>query len=325
MPPARHLVILILLCCFVHQGLPFQFGWWPALSYALVQWDRFKDTQVDFSAGAGSLSSPEKLTYVPKLMFNTSAESDGSGGNGGSLASPLLLAHQMGKRMVKKLPDSALLGVLVLIASELLQREVNTQFLTLPPVLRALANNTALELDSKLEFLSSLQWDVDPFLRAEIEQLNKQPLEVIDKFIVTEILPRVDNQLSPVLSNLIGDPNSVTQITRNIKDLIQVISVVITSDTQKKPQTLTDTVMKQVDIVGETVEEGERVKSRTLVTFRLPQLNLYTHIPTYTQPSRTGIVSSLTWARLSRRRASWTSYRPFSATTTLISGALAST
>ena len=236
-------------------------NWWPVLSFALVQWERLRTSplQVDFSAGAGSLSSPEKLVHVPQLVYGNRT---GAGGEGGDRASgtapPLLLAHQLGKKMVKKLPDSALLGVLVLIASELLQREVNTQFLTLPPVLRALANNTALELDTKLEFLSSLQWDVDPFLRAEIENLNKQPLEVIDRFIVTEILPRVDNQLSPVLSNLIGDPNSVSLITRNIKDLIQVISVVITADSQneRRPATLTDTVMKQVDLVGETVEEG---------------------------------------------------------------------
>lgn len=254
----RPLHIWAPLLLFLPSGQPFQLNWWPVISYALVQWERLRTSplQVDFSAGAGSLSSPEKLVYVPQLVTSNRTGA-GEGGDRGT-APPLLLAHQLGKKMVKKLPDSALLGVLVLIASELLQREVNTQFLTLPPVLRALANNTALELDTKLEYLSSLQWDVDPFLRAEIENLNKQPLEVIDRFIVTEILPRVDNQLSPVLSNLIGDPNSVSLITRNIKDLIQVISVVITADPQyeRRPTTLTDTVMKQVDLVGETVEEG---------------------------------------------------------------------
>lgn len=204
-------VMTILLGRFNHA---LRIKWWPVIGQALVRWEQLKKIQVhiDFSAGAASLSSPEMLIASPKSLLSLASS------NSTLVETPLLLAHQLGKRVVKKLPDSALLGVLVLIASELLQREVNTKFLRLPPLVRELANSTALELDAKLEFLSSLQWDVDPFLRTEIENLQNQPLELIDKFVVNEILPRVDKELSPVLSNLIGDPRRVSLITKSIKE-----------------------------------------------------------------------------------------------------------
>ena len=231
------LALLLASCCSGLAG-GLRIPWWSIATGVLVQLKRLEKLprfDVDFSAGAGALSSPEKMVYVPQMASAArgggdgggNATSSGSGAASGLVETPLLLAHQMGKRIVKKLPDSALLGVLVLIASELLQREVNTKFLRLPPLVRELVNSTALELDAKLEFLSSLQWDVDPFLRAEIENLQNQPLELVDKFVVTEILPRVDRELSPMLNNLIGDPRRVSKITASIKELIQSASVVV--------------------------------------------------------------------------------------------------
>jgi hypothetical protein len=252
---------LALALLLAECGRALRIPWWPLISNTLVQLRKLEQIQVhvDFSAGASTLSSPEMLVSEPVAivtMVNSTSP---------LRETPLLLAHQMGKRMVRKLPDSALLGFLVLIASELLQREVNTKFLRLPPLVRELVNSTAVELDSKLEFLSSLQWEVDPFLRAEIENLQNQPLEIIDKFVVTEILPRVDRELSPVLSNLIGDPRRVSQITKNIKELIQSASVVLLTpgpdvDAPRGggEKSITQSVMKSVDLVGDAVEEAIR-------------------------------------------------------------------
>ena len=236
---------------------------------------------IDFTAGAGVISASEMYQpildgkpYFPLSKNNTIVGQP-----------PVLAVHQLGKKVVKTLPDSALLGVLVLIASELLQREVNTNTLKLPPVLQDIANTTILELDSKLQFLSSLQWNMDPFLQAELENLQNQPLEVIDKYIVKEFLPKIDKELSPLLSSMITDPDKVKLITNNVKDLIKVGRKILITD--KMPTTsmaqrttvfieqMTDQgtysltyfhshslthsltqVNEQVDYVGESVQEA---------------------------------------------------------------------
>ena len=55
---------------------------------------------------------------------------------------PAVLYLQLGKKAVKKIPDNALLGMLVLITTELLQRDLTTKSTILPPVIRDLANST---------------------------------------------------------------------------------------------------------------------------------------------------------------------------------------
>lgn len=288
--------------------------WWPLISNTLVQLKKLEQIQVhvDFSAGASRLSSPEMLVSEPvaivTVVNSTSPFRE----------TPLLLAHQMGKRMVRKLPDSALLGFLVLIASELLQREVNTKFLRLPPLVRELVNSTAVELDSKLEFLSSLQWEVDPFLRAEIENLQNQPLEIIDKFVVTEILPRVDRELSPVLSNLIGDPKRVTLITKNIKELIQTASFVLLTpgslpssslDTSLGGEkSITQSVMKSVDIVGDAVEDAIRDWNSAITDLGnvVRAESILQLIPESLSANRSG--SGWQWSSFSSKRSSSSSF-----------------
>ena len=285
--------------------------WWPLISNTLVQLKKLEQVHVhvDFSAGASRLSSPEMLVSEPVAMVTVVNSTSPF------RETPLLLAHQMGKRMVRKLPDSALLGFLVLIASELLQREVNTKFLRLPPLVRELVNSTAVELDSKLEFLSSLQWEVDPFLRAEIENLQNQPLEIIDKFVVTEILPRVDRELSPVLSNLIGDPRRVTLITKNIKELIQSASVVLltpslsSSSLNKSPSgekstKITQSVMKSVDIVGDAVEDAIRDWNAIILDLGnvVRAESILQLIPESLSANRSG--SGWQWSSFSSRRSS---------------------
>lgn len=217
---------------------------------------------IDFTAGAGAISASEMYQpildgkpYFPLIKNSTIAGQP-----------PVLVVHQLGKKVVKTLPDSALLGVLVLIASELLQREVNTNSLKLPPVLQDIANTTIFELDSKLQFLSSLQWNMDPFLQAELENLQNQPLEVIDKYIVKEFLPKIDKELSPLLSSMVTDPEKVKLITNNVKDLIKIGRKILLTD--KIPSTsmaqrttvfieqMTDQVNEQVDYVGESVQEA---------------------------------------------------------------------
>jgi hypothetical protein len=231
--PHFPLLAALLLCFLLSQEVgSWNIPWWRITGKVLLGIDRFKiftsEHPIDFSAGAVQLSNPDKdtipLVEVQKKRVNgTEIDAPDDDYN----KPPLLLTHQMGRRVVKRLPDAALLGIIVLILSELLQRETKTNFVRLPPVLRAIVNETAGELDTKLEFLSSMQWSVEPFLRKELENLQTQPLELLDKYIVTDILPRVDKEISPILNNLVGDPKTVKQITSSIKDLIQVTSVVL--------------------------------------------------------------------------------------------------
>lgn len=127
-------------------------------------------------------------------------------------------------------------------------------------MLQEIANSTVLELDAKLEYLSSVRWDVDPFIQSELVILQTQPLEFIDKYIVKEFLPKIDRELSPVLSKLITDPQQVKQVTKNIKDIIKVGSKFLlteqlpTTPIERKTLSLMEQVSEQVDKVGETVE-----------------------------------------------------------------------
>jgi len=225
---------------------------------------KIKDIKLDFTAGASSISLPaheKRIEYESIIVFNNNTDLLQS-------SPPILVAHQLGKKVVRKLPNAALLGVLVLVSSELLQREINNKSYQLPPLLQEIANSTALELDTKLEFLSSLKWDLDPFLAAEYENLQTQPLEVIDRYIVKELLPRVDKELSPVLSRLITDPNKVKKITSNIKDLLNLGSSLILTEQASRNQNeinnninkytnqILQQIFEQVDVVGQSMEDA---------------------------------------------------------------------
>ena len=229
----------------------------------IINIKKLKDVKIDFTAGASSISLPSDdriiESYNEIMIFgnNTSVQQP-----------PILVAHQLGKKVVRKLPSAALLGALVLISSELLQREINTKSYQLPPLLQEIANSTVFELDTKLEYLSALKWDLDPFLAAEMENLQTQPLEVIDRYIVKELLPRVDKELSPVLSNLITDPAKVKQITANIKDLLSLGSSLLLTEQASRNQNNINTkinkytnkilqqVFEQVDVVGQYMEDS---------------------------------------------------------------------
>lgn len=226
-----------------------------------------KTIQIDFSAGAGDISSPisidiysyntsDNLMSIPDSLYN---ESNIVRSLSTERPSPLLRLHQVSKKALKKVPDNALLGILVLIASELLQREVTNKAPLTPPVLRELANSTILELETKLEILSQYQWDFDPFIQSELENLQTQPLEAIDRFIVSEILPKVDKEISPILAKLTTDSTKVKVITNNIKELIQIITLTLlvqpATGNNKTPY-LNKEIIETVDSFGKTVEEG---------------------------------------------------------------------
>ena len=252
---------------------PLRVPWWKLTGIVLRQLDRFNsfsnNVAIDFSAGQGSISSPERSTYGDPTIRN-SYYVDGSNS---TLVSEektqILLAHQMGKKLIKQLPDAALLGFLVLTASELLRREVDTNFVQLPPILRGAVNATASELEEKLEYLSSLKWSVEPFLRAEIENLQTQPLEVIDRFIVKELLPKIDKEFSPFLTSMVADPKQAKVVAKKIKDLIEVSTVLFLESKQEDGAPLTplqkaslsplqktkDSIMRQIDSIGSYAED----------------------------------------------------------------------
>ena len=217
-----------------------------------------RDNTINKNKTLLSIQSDESISSIDKyiekyseksLKYNTlpSAIQPFLGNN--SNKPNLLRVHQMSKKIVKSVPDTALLGyfhyyyyhiifilfciiiylfiiyyydyyyiniiiiiiimyyyigLLALISTELFQRELSKQSSSLPPIINLLANTTLLELDMKLELLSYLKWNMDPFIQAEFENLQTQPLEVLDKFIVNEVLMKIDKDFSPYLSKLIG-------------------------------------------------------------------------------------------------------------------------
>lgn len=93
--------------------------------------------------------------------------------------STLLKIHQFSTKVIKKIPDNALIGALTLIGTELIKREVTKQSSLFPPIMQELANKTLLELDLKLEMITSMQYDIDPFLKLEYQRLQSQPTELM--------------------------------------------------------------------------------------------------------------------------------------------------
>eukprot|EP01038_Epipyxis_sp_PR26KG_P010695 gene10695-14362_t len=175
----------------------------------------------DLTSGATSVSTYITVQNRSQFTQNLFIPDKSLNSNEG-----LLKVHQIGRKFLRKVPDEALLGALTLVATELIQREVSKQSATFPPLMQGLANNTLVELDNKLEMLTYLNWNMDPFIQNEMENLQTQPFEVFDKFIVSEVLSKVDREFSPIIAKLVGNPTKVKAITRNIKDLIQLLAAV---------------------------------------------------------------------------------------------------
>lgn len=74
--------------------------------------------------------------------------------------SPILRVHQFSRRFLRKLPDSALLGLLTLSSLELIQRQLKSDTFVLPPLLKEAANISTENLNTKLEILSSMSWNL---------------------------------------------------------------------------------------------------------------------------------------------------------------------
>ena len=246
-------------------------NWIAVLRTAQDTGDEFrrlrKAIKFDISAGYGSISSPIDPTDPDLDLLDVEVI---------TRKSPVLWAHQVGRKYVQKVPDKALLGGLVLIASELLKRGVKNEKLILSPRVREIANMTSAELDSKLEMLSSLEWKVNPFLKGEYDNLQSQPLEVIDRFIVTSILPNVEKELTPFMNSMVGDTDKVKAAVKNLKDAIKgsmtmlektaneniqtlappVIALSLQNQTTSTIDSASSNIIDKVDSVGQGVEEG---------------------------------------------------------------------
>lgn len=111
-----------------------------------------------------------------------------------------------------------------MISIELINREASRQMETMPPIMRTITNTTLIELDKKIKKFSQYEWNLDPFLREEFENLQLQPIEKIDRFIVTDILPKVEKELTPILTRLIANPTTARQLTSGITDIISLLS-----------------------------------------------------------------------------------------------------
>jgi hypothetical protein len=175
----------------------------------------------DCSSGAGRLSVPQQ--HLASVLNDAGrGERDRTGLE---LLGPLLRVHQVGKKAVGQLPNAALLGALVLVSNELIKREYTSKSATLPPYIRDLANSTLAELDTKLKTLSELEWydrAKETGTQLQRQSAQAQPLELVDymdQYLVRDLLPRIDKELSPFLSTLITDPAEVQKITARWEQL----------------------------------------------------------------------------------------------------------
>lgn len=213
-------------------------------------------SNLDITAGAILISSPEPPTVINFIPPKSSSQR----------------VQQIVKKIIRSIPDAGLIALIVLMATDLVHREINSKKSPLPPVLRELANTTIAELDIKLETLSSFNWEVDPFLKAELETLQALPFERVDKFIVNEILPRINKEVTPYLSKLKASPEQVSATTQNIKDLIEITTMVLQNRqatvTAKQTNNLisqtTTSLLEQVDWVGASMEKGVRYWNRII-------------------------------------------------------------
>eukprot|EP01036_Dinobryon_divergens_P033756 gene33756-43624_t len=196
----------------------------------IVKWfQRRTDKELSSISGAISNTSQELSILTPEKRSNDADEGYVSKYTVSvpEEGSNLLRVYKMGKKVVRKVPDNALLGLLALISTELLQREVFKQSSFLPPLMRTVANTTMNELDLKLDLLTYLNWDFDPFIQNELENLQLQPWEAIDRFFLSDFFTKIELDITPTLSKLNGDPKKVKEITKNIKDLVKLLAVVL--------------------------------------------------------------------------------------------------
>jgi hypothetical protein len=91
-----------------------------------------------------------------------------------------------------------------------------------------------------------------------MENLQTQPIEVIDKYIVSELLPKWEKDLSPFLQNLMQDPVKVKEVTNSIKRVVELgsFSESLQLFVPSTPRT-TSSIIEQVESVGLGIEEGE--------------------------------------------------------------------
>lgn len=226
----------------------------------------------DFTAGAVSISTPPISSESMLQMENTELEDDenmasmyrstlGKSITVNGTRPGLARMHRLSRTIIRKVPDGALIGIVALITTELIQREVIRQSTSFPPIMQALANRTLSELDGKLQLLSFLQWNFEPFLRVEVENLQTQPVELLDKYIVTEILQRVDKELSPFLTKLLADPGKVKDITAKIKDIIKLLALLVIKPSNRVSNSplgkTTNSIIENVEVVGMSVESGK--------------------------------------------------------------------
>lgn len=250
-------------------------SWIDTISNTIEGVEKLQRFNIDLSSGAYIISS-EPIQHIIN-DFNTAELNLISIIDGGktnitytSQRTPILRIHQFSQKFLKKFPDSALLGILILTSLELIQRQINNQ--PMSPLLKDAANITTTNLGTKLEILSSLSWDVDPFLKSELDALQLQPLEVVEKFILKDLLPRLDKDISPVLLRMVADPQKVSAITTFIKQFINETADEMSRSgdpilpVQTKEQ-VKETVLKisqNVDLVGSTFEQSKYMYNEKL-------------------------------------------------------------
>ena len=249
--------------------------WLELMGKGLDVYDTIKQIDFDITSGAYMISLPEdhyeeieKLRKQPKVISIMSIF-NGKTTNITYLpqVTPLFRVHRFGRKVFNKFPDSALLGILTLSSLELIKRQLNSESfgLSLPPMLKEAANITTENLNAKLEMLSSLSYDVELFSKTELEFLQSQPLEVIEKYIIKELLPKIDKDLSPILVKLIANPEKISFVTKMINQFIHNTTLEFNKSYVGKSyivETLPihETAMKiveNVDKVGLSFEEGK--------------------------------------------------------------------
>jgi len=211
----------------------------------------------DFSAGAGSLSCPELSNTYEEVIIPFPPNP------------PQVKAQQLAKKAIRKLPDAFLIGFLILMSTELMQRTVASEEINIPPLVKEIANTTINELNFKLDQLSHYHWNMEPFLKSELESLQSLPFEAIDKYIVNEILPKIDKDIYPVISKFVGDPEQVSSITRQLKSLLEMFIMLLINNEVKDAKNPLDRpsftkLLNHIDQMGSDMEKVVRDWNRVI-------------------------------------------------------------
>eukprot|EP00981_Chlorochromonas_danica_P003242 scaffold633_cov288-Ochromonas_danica.AAC.77 len=128
----------------------------------------------------------------------------------------LARAQRLSRTMLRRLPDPVVQGALLLLGTEVLQRELLKQAHTFPPFVQAVTKKTLVELEAKLDLLAALGWDLQPFVEQEYDDL-------LERVVVGELDQRLERVFEPWLRQWLKDPLQAKEIILWLRQALRLV------------------------------------------------------------------------------------------------------